>query len=246
MSEFLIIFNIVVAVLVILFVALAMGQVVFLELNKDTTENLLIHKGIAYLGMGSAFYALFIARIHFSDGGWMGLVAGVLGIVGVGALIQRIRRGPRPTQEIKKKKIETFVPDETKPWCWTCREHTRAKKGGGGCSNCGGTYYRMNVPIGDRKAGYGCSGCAAVPVLVAMAALLTSWGPGKGLLVALMMGLFFLVIVGFPIVFLYRYWTWRKWARLRRQYPYESDSEEQDPSSTAADEKDGSLSDEDV
>ena len=90
--------NIVIASLVVLFVASAMAQVVIFDLNKDTRKNLLLHKTIACLGMGAAFYAIFLSRIHFSWLGWAGLVGSVIAIISVGSLIHKYK--PRPYREV--------------------------------------------------------------------------------------------------------------------------------------------------
>ena len=92
MNDTILILNVVVTVLVVLFVTLAMGQIIVFNLTKKTKKNLPLHKGIAYLGMGAAFYALFIARLHFSDAGWLGLVGAVIGIVFVGSIIQKYKK----------------------------------------------------------------------------------------------------------------------------------------------------------
>jgi hypothetical protein len=41
------------------------------------------------LGLGPAGYGPFLSRIHFSGGGWVGLVLAIIGIVGVGSLIKK-------------------------------------------------------------------------------------------------------------------------------------------------------------
>ena len=92
MNDTILILNVMVTVLVVLFVTLAMGQIIVFDLTKKTKKNLPRHKGIAYLGMGAAFYALFIARLHFSDAGWLGLVGAVIGIVFVGSIIQKYKK----------------------------------------------------------------------------------------------------------------------------------------------------------
>lgn len=98
--------NVVIAVLVVLFVTLAMGQVVVFDLNKDTKKNLLLHKVIACLGMGAAFYALFLAGIHFSVIGWCVLAGSVVVIVLVGSMIHNHMKktGVKTGLEYKKTK----------------------------------------------------------------------------------------------------------------------------------------------
>jgi len=98
--------NIVIAVLVLLFVALAMAQVVVFDLNKDTKRNLRLHKAIACLGMGAAFYALFLASIHFSVIGWVVLAGSVVAIVFVGSLMHNHKKeiGAKTGFEYKKEK----------------------------------------------------------------------------------------------------------------------------------------------
>jgi hypothetical protein len=92
--------NIVVTVLVILFVTLAMGQIIVFDLTKYTKRNLLLHKGIACLGMGAAFYALFIAHFHFSGIGWIGLAGAVIGILFVGSMIKKYKKKkPEPPEK---------------------------------------------------------------------------------------------------------------------------------------------------
>ena len=196
--------------------------------------------------MGASFYALFVAPIHFSPWGWVGLVLAVVGIIFFGDRTRK-KRFPPPKIKIKEKNVVSWSPDEAKAWCWKCREHTRPKgKEDGGCSNCGASHYRMNVPIDDRKAGYGCSGCAAVPVLIAICALLFVAHRQSMLAIVAMAVFFFLLVLGFPIVFIYRYRTWMKWARRRRQYPYGTDPEDQEPPPPVADKRDGFLSDEEI
>tara|TARA_B100000959_G_scaffold236694_1_gene255637 strand:- start:2048 stop:2365 length:318 start_codon:yes stop_codon:yes gene_type:complete len=84
--------NVVVTVVIILFVTLAIGQIVVFNLNKSTKKNLRLHKAIAYLGMGAAFYALFIAPAHFTTAGWIELVLGVVGIIALGSAIHTYRK----------------------------------------------------------------------------------------------------------------------------------------------------------
>ena len=110
--------KIVIAGLVVLFVALAMGQVVLFDLNKDTRKNLLLHKVIACLGMGAAFYAIFFARAHFSFFGWIGLVGAVAGILIVGSIIHKYK--PRPYREVipsskKKSRRDSKRSKKAKP-----------------------------------------------------------------------------------------------------------------------------------
>jgi len=259
MSISLVIFNVVVAVLILSCVTLAIGTVAKFNLTKGskqtkelmkTKENLPLFKGICSLGLGAAFYALFVAWIHFPPGGWVCLVLAVLGIIFVGDLIRK-KRFPLPKMKIKGKNKDKYVvswsPDETKAWCWKCREHTRLKKKDGGCSNCGGSLYRMNVPIGDRKAGYGCSGCAAVPLLIALCTLLFVADRQSMLIIVALAVFAFLLVIGFPILFIYRYRTWMKWAERRRKYPYGTDPEDlEEEEPPPADKRDGFLSDEDL
>ena len=101
--------NIVIAVLVVLFVTLAMGQVVVFDLNKDTKKNLRLHKVIACLGMGAAFYALFLAGIHFSGIGWCFLAGSVVVIVLAGSMIHNHMKqtGVKTGLEYKKTKARS-------------------------------------------------------------------------------------------------------------------------------------------
>ena len=104
--------NVVVTVLVILFVTLAMGQIIVFNLTTKTKKNLALHKGIACLGMGAAFYALFIAHFHFSGIGWIGLAGAVIGILFVGSMIKKYKKKkPEASQEkmsrpVKKERSE--------------------------------------------------------------------------------------------------------------------------------------------
>ena len=250
--------NVIVTVLILFFVTLATFAIAKFNLARgtpetkkllETKENLAPFKAIRTLGLGAGFYALFIAEFHFSREGWVCLVLAVLGIIFVGDLIRK-KRFPPPKTKIKDKYVVSGSPDETKAWCWKCREHTRVKKKDGGCSNCGGSSYRMNVPIGDRKAGYGCTGCAVVPPLLLTLCALMFVTNRQNLMVVVALAVFwFLLVVGFPIVFLYRYRTWMKWARRRRQYPYGTDPEdleEEDLPPPVVDKRDGFLSDEDL
>jgi len=108
--------NVVVTVLVILFVTLAMGQIIVFNLSKRTKKNLALHKVIACLGMGAAFYALFIAHFHFSGIGWMGLAGAVIGILFVGSMIKKYKKKkPRASPgkkgpPAKKKRSEKAEP----------------------------------------------------------------------------------------------------------------------------------------
>lgn len=108
--------NVVVTVLVVLFVTLAMGQIIVFNLTKKTKKNLALHKGIACLGMGAAFYALFIAHFHFSGIGWIGLAGAVIGILFVGSMIKKYKKKkPEASQEkmsrpVKKERSEKAEP----------------------------------------------------------------------------------------------------------------------------------------
>ena len=103
--------NVVVTVLVILFVTLAMGQIIVFNLSKKTKKNLALHKVIACLGMGAAFYALFIAHFHFSGIGWMGLAGAVIGILFVGSMIQKYKKKrPWASQEKRARPPRRSVP----------------------------------------------------------------------------------------------------------------------------------------
>ena len=92
MNDTILILNIVVTVLVVLFVTLAMGQIIVFNLTTKTKKNLALHKVIACLGMGAAFYALFIAHFHFSGIGWIGLAGAVIGILFVGSMIKKYKK----------------------------------------------------------------------------------------------------------------------------------------------------------
>jgi len=252
--------NIIITVLILGSVTLAMFVIAKFNLVQgtpetkkllETKENLAPLKAICSLAIGGVVYAFFVAWTHFSPGGWIGLVLAVLGIILVGDRIRR-KRFPDPKakskRKIKEKNVASWDPDETKPWCWHCQEHTRPN-GKNGCSNCRGSYYRMNVPIGDRKAGYGCAGCAVVPLVIVLCVSL--FGVSRDVLIGLwaLSGFWFLIVVGFPIVFLYRYRTWMKWARRRQQYPYGTDPEdleEEEPPPPVVDKRDGFLSDEEL
>ena len=108
--------NVVVTVLVILFVTLAMGQIIVFNLSKKTKKHLALHKGIACLGMGAAFYALFIAHFHFSGIGWMGLAGSVIGILFVGSMIQKHKnKKPRPSPEKKSPPTEKKPSERAEP-----------------------------------------------------------------------------------------------------------------------------------
>ncbi|MFP6619140.1 MAG: hypothetical protein VB877_07340 [Pirellulaceae bacterium] len=69
---------------------------------------------------------------------------------------------------------------------------------------------------------YGCSGCAVVPVVIAACALLWKSPAADGQLgyaIAAIMILLFLIMVPFPVVFLYQYRKWLNWSRERRMDP---------------------------
>ena len=103
--------NVVVTVLVILFVTLAMGQIIVFNLTTKTKKNLTLHKVIACLGMGAAFYALFIAHFHFSGIGWMGLAGAVIGILFVGSMIQKYKKKkPQPLRKKRARPPRRSVP----------------------------------------------------------------------------------------------------------------------------------------
>ncbi|MDE0735691.1 MAG: hypothetical protein OSB47_07700 [Pirellulaceae bacterium] len=223
--------NVIVTIVIFLAVTLAMGQVIVFDLTAKSTKNLDLHKGITYIGMGAAGYALFGARAHFSQEGWVGLVLGVLGIVGVGVMIQKFRKRNDPRPPVPENKIASHDPDETISWCRKCREHTTTRKktvhSSDGtsswrkevCAHCGGGVF---VPVGNRQASYGCSGCAMVPVAIAAIALLWKSPAADGQLgyaIAAVMALFILIIVPFPVVFLYQYRKWLNWSRERRMDP---------------------------
>ena len=125
--------NIVVAVVVVVLVTLAMGQVVVFGLNKDTEKNLLLHKTIAYLGMGAAFYAIFLARLNFSVIGWLALAGSVIGIIFIGSMIEKYlvepargikssskkkkpRRKTKPAGQAKSKGKPLEIPDFVFEW----------------------------------------------------------------------------------------------------------------------------------
>jgi len=116
MNDTILILNVVVTVLVVLFVTLAMGQIIVFNLTKKTKKNLTLHKGIACLGMGAAFYALFIAHFHFSAAGWLGLVGAVIGILFVGSIIQKYKKKKtqaspgKMSPPTKKKRSEQAEP----------------------------------------------------------------------------------------------------------------------------------------
>jgi len=93
-------FNALVAVLILFFVTCAMGQVALFDLSKKTTKNVVLHRAIAYLGLGAAGYGLFLGRLHFSDGGWVGLVLAIVGITFVGGFLKKRR------EKKSKKKAE--------------------------------------------------------------------------------------------------------------------------------------------
>ena len=93
-------FNALVAVLILFFVTCAMGQVALFDLSKKTTKNVVLHRTIAYLGLGAAGYGLFLGRLHFSDGGWVGLVLAIVGITFVGGFLKKRR------EKKSKKKAE--------------------------------------------------------------------------------------------------------------------------------------------
>ena len=108
--------NIVVTVLVVLFVTLAMGQIIVFNLTKRTKKNLALHKVIACLGMGAAFYALFIAHFHFSIIGWIGLAGTVIGILFVGSMIKKYKKKkPEASQEKKSPTTKKTRSEKAEP-----------------------------------------------------------------------------------------------------------------------------------
>ncbi len=69
---------------VIFFVTLALAQVIVFDLSEKTKYGFNPHTVIAYLGMGAAFYALFI------EGETLMFI--VIGIVAVGAVLIKLRK----------------------------------------------------------------------------------------------------------------------------------------------------------
>lgn len=94
-------FNVLVATLILFFVTCAMGQVALFDLSRKTTKNVVLHRAIAYLGLGAAGYGLFLGRIHFSDAGWVGLVLAIIGIMFVGGFFKK--RRDKKSKKSKKK-----------------------------------------------------------------------------------------------------------------------------------------------
>lgn len=147
--------NVAVTVVVIFFVTLAMAQVVFFDLNKESEQQLppsvfRLHKAIAHLGIGAAGYALFGARYHFTNQGWLLLVVAVLGIALVGATLIKAKKkwakraaglgsaeGEAETEEAEQpiateltaSDIYSTEPDPDLVWCASCRAHTHSKSG---------------------------------------------------------------------------------------------------------------------
>ena len=94
-------FNALIATLILFFVTCAMGQVALFDLSRKTTKNVVLHRVIAYLGLGAAGYGLFLGRIHFSDAGWVGLVLAIIGIMFVGGFFKK--RRDKKSKKSKKK-----------------------------------------------------------------------------------------------------------------------------------------------
>ena len=213
--------NVLITVLVLFFVTLAMAQVVIFDLREDTEKRVPLeifnlHKAIGVIGIGAAGYALFAAQNQFTPLGHLGLIAAVLGIALVGSVIQKRRRKTVPEQreEVPENKITSHVPNETLSWCPKCQAHTTTKKAH--CAHC--NYYLVFVPTANRKASYGCGGCALVPLFGMTWALLATFeGSNTGLGIAGLMVLCLLVIAPFPAFFLYQIRLWKKWARKTRE-----------------------------
>jgi hypothetical protein len=208
--------NLVITVLVILFCTLAMAQIIIFDLSKESKETIppelfKFHHAIAQLGIGAAGYALFVSHTHFSTGGYVGIVLTIIGIALVGSMIQKFkkRKEPKKREEVPEDKIVTRMPDETKMWCPKCQAHTTVAKGN--CAHC--NEYWVFSPTANRKASYGCGGCAAVPLLFMVWALLAQFEqPGVGLAIAGGMVILFIPIALFPAFFLYQNRLWKKWA----------------------------------
>ena len=211
--------NVLITVLVLFFVTLAMAQVVIFDLRKDLKEKVPLeiynlHHAIALIGIGSAGYVLFAAQNQFTPLGHFGLLAAVLGIALVGSIIQKRRRKtvPKEREEVPEDKITSRVPVETLSWCPKCQAHTTTKKVR--CAHC--DYYMVFVPTANRKASYGCGGCALVPLSVMTWALLAKFQPpDMGIGIAMLMVFGFLLIAAFPAFFLYQIRLWKKWARQK-------------------------------
>ena len=224
--------NLVVTIVILLAVTLATGQMIVFDLKAETARKskyLGAHILVAYLGMGAAAYACFAAHVHFSTEGWVGLVVGVLGIVASGVMIQKFRRRNDPRERVPEEMIVSRDPDETVSWCRKCLEHTLPRKervygsSGGSwtkevCAHCGGG---VHVPAECRKMAWGCSGCAAVPVLVAAIVIACTLGQsGIASLVASLTGLLLIIIMPFPAFGFYYYRRWLRWSRQRYTDPY--------------------------
>ena len=239
-----VIFNGVVFYLILFLVLLARFQVVWFDLEKyrgvyDKNQpgtKWLVNKDpvplgfkiVAYLGMGAAFYGLFMAFVHLSVGSWIGLVVSIIVVMASGSIFQRIKNGPPPKQKLNPGTVVSWEPDIQLSWCMTCKAHTRVLKSGnkqGSCANCRGTTYSLFVPIHTRNAGYGCGGCAAVPAIIAVISLLGWFGP-RYLLGGAAIGIFgFLVMAGFPGFFFYQYWLWKRWSLEASRVPVEPNEE---------------------
>ncbi len=239
------VFNGVVFYLIVLLTTLAGLQVIVFDLekfrgvykkNKPGTKWLVnkdpVHPGfkvVAYLGMGSAFYGLFIAHVHLSVGSWIGLVALIIGIVALVSFVQRAKKDPPPKKKLNPGAVVSWDPDIKLSWCMTCKAHTRVLKSGdlqGSCANCRGTIYSLFVPVHTRNAGCGCAGCAAVPAVIGLASLLGWFGPEYILGGAALGGFGFLIVVGFPGFFFYQYFLWRSWSRNAKEMIAEETGEE--------------------
>ena len=225
-------FNGVVFLLVVIFVLLAMGQVIIFDLHRfsnneqDPEKNNLTQsrkdpipigfKIVGQLGMGSAFYALFISHVHLTPGSWVGLVSSVILVAAVGSLLVKIKKGKPTPPECKPDCIVTDAPDSRLSWCLTCRAHTRVLKAGpkqGSCSNCRGTIHSVFIPADVKSSGLGCGAFALAPAIFAVFSLLGGFGKNFALPGTALGGLGFLLIVGFPIYFFYQYGSWKKWSR---------------------------------
>lgn len=224
-------FNAIVFVVVVLLVILARGQVILFKLErfrgvydkqKPGVKWLVgkdpVHPGfkvVAYLGMGAAFYALFVSHVHFAVGSWLGLVMSILGIMVVGFLWEWKKKEPPPPVKLKSGTVVSWEPDPQKSWCMTCKAHTRVLKSGakqGSCANCRGTHYSLFTPVHTRNAGYGCGGCAAIPAVFGLLCLLGVFGNRVALGGSLLGAFLCLVVIGFPLWFFYQYRLWKKWS----------------------------------
>jgi hypothetical protein len=166
------------------------------------------------------------------------LILIVLAIVGIGSLLQKLKKRGEPKPEkppVPDDQKSSHEPDATLAWCANCQTHTYpGKQTRGGETNeygnapspvyqvacCGHCQSHMlwNVPSVIRQATYRSCGCATVLGLIMLACVIWGWlyGSQNGFLFAAMMAVLLLPIMGFVAWLVYLHTRWRSWVKRQR------------------------------